>query len=604
MFNETNYDKLLTGLATPTKDQEPTLTQDGFYSLMKEEYENVLKLSLVEAKRLLEAMDKTSLDAWNGIPELQLSELTWGKAAPDTDAAGEVSMDARTQLESFLNQVGVGGNATIEAKLGALQAFFDKSTAKSRKGKTRNVTGTSLQRAKLAGSAKGGTEARENISRVMGYLTFYKTLTRILQNFNASAAGFTFESFIAVLLGGEQVPTGNQTIADLTAGNDIPISLKLLTDQAPNVKGSMRDLINDMVGAAGASKKKQMKYVVCLKNLTGEGQEISGEIKFYQFVFDINNMMKFLTLSTGKKSLELFQLPRGIRGRGIDIDREVEIDTLQPWYSEGATSDEEEEDESQEELTSWWVDNFDEFYEKAAAGNRYFNSEHKESLKRFMSPNGIPGDGTHGGSSKNLKQWALQFQDSPEVGTLNEKGARIMPVEYTVAHNAYKSMWDTYKVLLANFKKRKRELKGAVKGGSMWASTEESLKYLQSLQQGDPEAYAQALLKTRGYAGRIQWIVNKNQIEKATGELGQRAYIGRLFIGVQHVAEMVDMYRDMVSDNIFEIIRDLKTLVFYCNKFFAEGLQKENAQKVIESSQSINDKTKTVVNQDNSEEQK
>ena len=64
------------------------------------------------------------------------------------------------------------------------------------------------------------------------------------------------------------------------------------------------------------------------------------------------------------------------------------------------------------------------------------------------------------------------------------------------------------------------------------------------------------------------------------------------------------MYRGMVNDNIFEIIRDLKSLVFYCNKFFAEGLQRENAQKVIESSQSINDKTKTVVSQsENSSEE-
>ena len=594
MSKEVNFDKLLEGLAE--EEQVASISKDAFWELMTEQYQKVLSTSSSELAMLLESIDKMSLDAWNGIPELQLSELTWGKAAPDTDAAGEVSMDARTQLESFLNQVGVGGNATIEAKLGALQAFFDKSTAKSRKGKTRNVTATSLQRAKLTGSAKGGAAARENISRVMGYLTFYKTLTRILQNFNASAAGFTFESFIAVLLGGEQVPTGNQTIADLTAGNDIPISLKLLTDQAPNVKGSMRDLINDMVGAGGATKKKEMKYVVCLKNFTGEGQEISGEIKFYQFVFDINNMMKFLTQATGKKSLELFQLPLSERGRGIDLNREVEIDVLQPWYSEGATSDE-EEDEDQEELTSWWVDNFDEFYDKAASASGFSNPEHKEGLKRLMSPNGVPGDGTHGQARKNIVQWAKQFQE-PEAGPLNERGVKApMPVEYIVAYTAYKSMWDHYKALSVAYKQRKRDLKAMRKGGSIWASTEESLRYLRALQNKDPEAYAQALLKTRGYAARIQWIVNKNQIEKATSELGQRAYIGRLFIGVQHVAEMVDMYRDMVNDNIFEIIRDLKTLIFYCNKFFAEGLQRENAQKVIDSSQSINNKTKTVIDQ-------
>ena len=180
MKKEVDYDKMLDSLREPGGS---SLGREEFMNMIKEQYENSRPSLMQEMRLLLESIDKMSIDAWNGIPELQLSELTWGKAAPDTDAAGEVSMDARTQLESFLNQVGVGGNATIEAKLGALQAFFDKSTAKSRKGKTRNVTATSLQRAKLTGSAKGSGEARENISRVMGYLTFYKTLTRILQNF-------------------------------------------------------------------------------------------------------------------------------------------------------------------------------------------------------------------------------------------------------------------------------------------------------------------------------------------------------------------------------------------------------------------------------------
>ena len=214
-----------------------------------------------------------------------------------------------------------------------------------------------------------------------------------------------------------------------------------------------------------------------------------------------------------------------------------------------------------------------------------------------MSPTGIPGGGARRGEKKRIINWASQFT-ATQGEEMNERSRVPLSVEAEVGIHTYHNMKQTYKQLLAAYKKRKRELKGAVKGGDIWASTEKSLSYLRALQQKDPDAYAAALLKTRGYAGRIQWIVNKNQIETATAGLGQRAYIGRLFIGVQHVAEMVDMYRDMVNDNIFEIIRDLKALVFYCNKFFAEGLQRENAQKVIESSQSINDKTKTVINQE------
>ena len=40
---------------------------------------------------------------WNGIPELQMSELAWGAATGE----GENPSDARIQLERFLQHVGV-----------------------------------------------------------------------------------------------------------------------------------------------------------------------------------------------------------------------------------------------------------------------------------------------------------------------------------------------------------------------------------------------------------------------------------------------------------------------------------------------------------------
>jgi hypothetical protein len=103
------------------------------------------------------------------------------------------------------------------------------------------------------------------------------------------------------------------------------------------------------------------------------------------------------------------------------------------------------------------------------------------------------------------------------------------------------------------------------------------------------------LTKTRGYITKIQWIINKSQIEKATAALGQKAFIGRLFIGVAHVAEMVNMYRDVVNNDLFEIIKELKVLTFYIHKFFAEGFGQDNAEKVIEASDNINEKTKTAI---------
>ena len=52
-------------------------------------------------------------------------------------------------------------------------------------------------------------------------------MTQVITSFNASAAGFTFESFLAVLLGGSQIATGAGTIADFRTGQGEPVSLKL-----------------------------------------------------------------------------------------------------------------------------------------------------------------------------------------------------------------------------------------------------------------------------------------------------------------------------------------------------------------------------------------
>ena len=548
-------------------------------------------------------IDKIMLDAWDGIPEPQLSELAWGRASPEGEP-GEVSMDARTQLEGFLRQVGVGRRESLRIKLQALEAFFSKSTAKGREGKIIKgpASTKAMKQARLSTDATGGEAAKENISRVMGYLTFYKTLTRILQNFGASPAGFTFESFMAVLLGGVQVPTGNQTIADLTTGTGRPISLKLLSDAAPNVKGSLRDLVNDMVGAEGATRVEAMAYLVCLKNLTGEAESISGEIKFYEFEFNINNMLDFLTLSTGKKTQMLFQLPLAETGKGIDINREVFVDQLQPYYSEEEESDEEAEDQG--ELTSWWVDNYSSIYDSVASELRFADQSFKGSLLDFLQPNGYPGGGSKGSAIKNLRNWVLENYAPEEVTSMGrekrETWAKATP-EFEVAVEVYRTLVGTHARLSDEHRIRKGELKAQRETGEMWASPEDSIAYLRILSQKEPDSYAAALTKTRGYIGRIQWIVNKSQIETAAKATGAaEPYIGRLFIGIDHVAEMVNLYRDMVNENIFEIIRELKALTFYVHKFFAEGFEKSNGDKVIEASNNINKKTESVVEQEDS----
>ena len=265
--------------------------------------------------------------AWDGIPFLSADEIGWGGGT----AKGQNATDSRKQIERFLSQVGAQ-RYDIKSKLKYLEAFFSKSEA----------TGAARQSLKAAGVNLD--DPRQTIAKILSYLTFYKTLTMILQNFNAASAGFTFESFVAVLLGGKQVPTGNQTIADLTAKSGRPISLKLLTERGASVEGSLRDLVNDFAGR-GSKPVDKMRYIVVLKNLQGDGPDLEGVIKFYQFDFTIDTILHYLTIPTGEQEDNL-RLPVSV----IQGQEEEEIPAARKYEELWAESFDEDLEQAKQEV--------------------------------------------------------------------------------------------------------------------------------------------------------------------------------------------------------------------------------------------------------------
>ena len=147
---------------------------------------------------------------YNSLPLLSIVELPWDN--PETQACAQepcVAESARDQVEQFLEKI-APGQGDIQDKLVKLEAFFPKPGGK-------------------IDFAKAGIDLNdqsESIGKILGYLMFFKTLTSIVQNFNAASAGFTFEAFLAVLLGGKQIPAGGaSTIADITDHEGNPISL-------------------------------------------------------------------------------------------------------------------------------------------------------------------------------------------------------------------------------------------------------------------------------------------------------------------------------------------------------------------------------------------
>ena len=186
----------------------------------------VLKFLLVEADA--SAPPKATFE-WSMIPDIPISEIGWS----DVSTVGEgeeqktISGPQRQLLEGYLKNI---DGKTFEERIANISRFYSDGAG-------------------IIGESKKDGRT-EKITQAISYLVFYKTLTKVITNFNASSAGFSFESFLSALVKGKQIQTGNKTIADYTdglSGQEIPVSLKLYREGGLEVGGSYTDLINDLV---------------------------------------------------------------------------------------------------------------------------------------------------------------------------------------------------------------------------------------------------------------------------------------------------------------------------------------------------------------------
>ena len=225
------------------------------------------------------------------IPNIEVSEIGWSDVST-TEEGEAVSGPPRALLENYLNNI---QGTTFEERIDNVSMFYADGAGIVAQGSDQSRTG--------------------RITQAISYLVFYKTLTKVITNFNASSAGFSFESFLSALVKGQQIQTGNATIADYTdnlSGKEIPVSLKLYREGGLEVGGSYTDLVNDLV------KPKfdfdGMRYVVCTKDLSGKDLEQEGEIKFWQFDFTLDNVIWILANSK-EKSAECIRIPAEVKSR-------------------------------------------------------------------------------------------------------------------------------------------------------------------------------------------------------------------------------------------------------------------------------------------------
>ena len=233
---------------------------------------------LTEEKRILTFSD---------LPDIPISEIGWSSLST-TEEGKEIPSQQRQQLAQFLNNI--QGNS-LQEKLKSLSDFY-------------KMDDTFKQKLSAASSSS------KAISEAISYLTFFKTLTQVITNFNASTAGYTFESFLAVLLGGSQIATGGGTIADFKTGAGEPVSLKLYKEGNLEVAGSYTDLVNDLI------RDGKMRYICVTKNLSGTPGAQEGNLNFYSFSFTLENLFNIFGNSKQIDSSACMLLPASFMATG------------------------------------------------------------------------------------------------------------------------------------------------------------------------------------------------------------------------------------------------------------------------------------------------
>ena len=142
---------------------------------------------------------------------------------------------------------------------------------------------------------------------------FTEIFSNIMDEFNASTAGFLFEAFLAGLFGGKgsfqlsdkDLETGNLPIVDVELKN-VPYSLKVLS-RTTEVKGSFFNLVNHF------DQSDYLIYLVVEK----EGE---GVLAFREFRLDADTFLNYIGYSeAGKEVVKRVDIT-GVPAKDIGLD--------------------------------------------------------------------------------------------------------------------------------------------------------------------------------------------------------------------------------------------------------------------------------------------
>ena len=508
------------------------------------------------------------------IPEISVTELGWTDVQTKGDK--EIAGPARQQLLQFVSQI---TGSDISGKVQSLAEFY-----------------ANPQSIELADESTG-----KRIAKALSYLTFYKTLTKVISNFNAASAGFNFEAFLAVLLDGQQIVANTGTIADFKTGDNVPISLKLYNEKSVLVGGSFTDLVGDLVNPQFAPHE-YMQYVVVMKSFEGEssGLDVQGSLKFYRFNFTLDNVANIVLNSMGK-SVKCIELP-------VEFVRQVQAGNKDFDFSSVLPS--QENLPSTEEMETTFVGALNKLMAKQKLPEEYVNmltqildwANNDEIFKPV--PKGERNIVVRGQSDIQVSNKALNAAITSFLQSSDVDESVLAPT--TQNRNLIRSMVSAAnKVVTDQFtaKKLKGARAAALKKKGVFLDASKSVEFYNSL---DPEMKKRALLNSRGYLDTLQFDLNKGQvlrIQDIAGEFsalpeGQaEPSIGIIPIGTTYVQEMLNRMTKELNEAIFDIFISVKDVQEGTYAYVAGGLSDEvdhEAQKAINASNKIASKTEEL----------
>ena len=506
------------------------------------------------------------------IPDIAVSEIGWSDVRTVETKGGateEISGPQRALLENYL--INIGGDS-FEERIAAIDRFY--------------TDGATL-------IAEETSDRTETLVKAISYLVFYKTLTKVVTNFNAASAGFSFESFLATLVNGKQIRANTGTIADYedrSSGEAIPVSLKLYKEGSLSTEGSYTDLVNDLVKPKYSHPLgNAMRYVVCTKDLSGEELEQEGQINVYQFDFTLANVCDIL-VQTKDSSAKCVMIPGAVASAleggqlsGIDVSKTLpgqqnlpgpqELEKIFVKGLEDALATRKitlSHMQLQRVLTDLDWAKRDEIFKDADP--KYFGGVEKGVVRGVSALDG----NIVKGIMSNIDWFEDLKDDNGRVARGNfghALGAANTAVRATLAKTKLRD-------------ERATEIKRMV-GEGEFLSPEESTRLYK---MWGLEQRKIALINSWGYltAGNFH-LSNSQSLDP--GPPTNTVKLGSIKVGTKYVVQALENVRELLNKEVFEIFQSLKMMSDSLNAFFAGGLKNDGlASTAVDNAQNIQSK--------------